>query len=107
MSMMDCSHLQGRVYWIGAILCGLCTLFIFFGLPETYAPLLLTRKAERLRKETGDDRYQSPMERSAVKASFGRLAYELVASPFVMLIQEPMLLATSVRPMLFLSLSLK
>jgi hypothetical protein len=71
-------------------------LWIVFILPETYAPVLLTRKAQRLRRETGDDRYQSPMERNAKPASAARLAYDLVASPFVMLVQEPMLLATSV-----------
>ena len=31
--------------------------------PETYHPVLLKRKAEKLRKETGDDRWHAPMEK--------------------------------------------
>lgn len=37
------------------------TVAIFF-VPETYAPTLTNRKAERIRKETGDDRYYSPFD---------------------------------------------
>ena len=32
--------------------------------PETYHPVLLKRKAEKLRKETGDDRWHAPMEKT-------------------------------------------
>ena len=37
------------------VLCTLC-------LPETYAPVILKRKAAKLRKDTGDDRYWHPHE---------------------------------------------
>ncbi|KAJ3536252.1 hypothetical protein NM688_g6864 [Phlebia brevispora] len=39
-----------------------CILIVFF-MPETYAPAILKRKAQKLRKSTGDSRYWSPLER--------------------------------------------
>lgn len=42
-----------------AILCGIC-------LPETYAPVLLKRKAQRLRKSSGDSRYWHPHEKEKI-----------------------------------------
>lgn len=58
------------------ILISLDTLNQF--IPETYAPLLIAQKAQRLRKETGDSRYFGPLERKTqgvphtVKTSFYR-----------------------------------
>lgn len=66
----------------------------FASLPETFAPYLLTLKARKLRRETGDERYHSPLEKAS-HTGLKRLAYDLLLSPFVMLIQEPMLLLTS------------
>ncbi|KAG7660816.1 uncharacterized protein J8A68_005633 [[Candida] subhashii] len=40
----------------------LLVLVVFF-VPETYEPINLKRKAKRLRKETGDDKYYAPVER--------------------------------------------
>ena len=42
------------VFWLIAILAGIISVFTFFTLKETYAPLILQRKTERLRKETGN-----------------------------------------------------
>lgn len=39
------------------LLSGILTLLITFCLPETYVPLLIHRKAMKLREETGDMRY--------------------------------------------------
>lgn len=63
-------------------------------LPETYAPYLLSLKARKLRKETGECRYRSALEQASHTGA-KRLAYDLLLSPFVMLLQEPMLLLTS------------
>jgi len=41
---------------------GVNWLLLFFFVPETYAPVLLRRKAKKLRKETGDERYKAPIE---------------------------------------------
>lgn len=40
-------------------LCALC-------LPETYAPVLLKQKAQKLRKSTGDERYWHPHEKEKI-----------------------------------------
>ncbi|KAK3381948.1 major facilitator superfamily domain-containing protein [Podospora didyma] len=42
------------VYWLIAILSGITTVVSFLALRETYAPVLLERKAARLSKETGN-----------------------------------------------------
>ncbi|KAI1491814.1 major facilitator superfamily domain-containing protein [Biscogniauxia mediterranea] len=52
------------VFWVIAIAAGIATLIAFFILRETYAPEILERKAERLRKETGDQRYQSKLKKA-------------------------------------------
>jgi len=58
-------------------------------MPETYAPIILVRKAKQLRKETGDENYYTPIEKepqrtnniltagSAVLVTFTLGAYEL------------------------------
>jgi multidrug resistance protein len=40
-------------FWIGLIIAGACLPPMFL-IPETYAPILLTRRAAKLRKETGN-----------------------------------------------------
>ncbi|KAF2761030.1 MFS general substrate transporter [Pseudovirgaria hyperparasitica] len=47
------------VFWLLTILSGTITVIAFVGLSETYAPVLLARKAARLRKETGNTELQS------------------------------------------------
>jgi multidrug resistance protein len=41
---------------------GVNWMLLFFFVPETYAPVLLRRKARQLRKDTGDDRWKAPIE---------------------------------------------
>ncbi|KAK3692643.1 putative multidrug protein [Podospora appendiculata] len=58
--------------------------------PETYHPVLLKRKAQRVRQETGDDRWKAPMEKTS-KSVTRTVAYSLLR-PFQLLIMEPMCL---------------
>ncbi|KAJ7624144.1 major facilitator superfamily domain-containing protein [Mycena rosella] len=63
---------------------------IFLLVPESYAPVLLKRKARKLRKETGDQSYWAPLDRRDTS-----LAKSLVLScyvPFKLLIFERMAL---------------
>ncbi|EAW13822.1 MFS transporter [Aspergillus clavatus NRRL 1] len=71
--------------WTGVLLVSL----IFF-VPETYHPVLLRHKAEKLRKETGDDRWKAPMERTnrSVAQTILRSCYR----PWLLLALEPMCL---------------
>lgn len=63
------------------------TLAIIF-LPETYAPVLLKRKAQRLRKETGNEQYFHPQEK--IKLSPKTIITKHLSRPVVMLTTEPM-----------------
>lgn len=64
---MECSAV-GTEY-MEAILAFAVTLFSYFFLPETYGPVLLRRKAARMRKETGDDRWWHPQEKEKMNLS--------------------------------------
>lgn len=64
-------------------------MFITFVVPETYAPVLLKKKAQRLRKTLNDDRYYAPIERST-KTIFDTIFLSF-KRPMMMLVLEPML----------------
>ena len=63
-------------------------------LPETYEPILLARKAVRKRRETGDERYFAAIERR--KVTMSQRVKDIIAKPFVVLLNEPMLVAITV-----------
>jgi len=69
--------------WAGANLGMICLL-----VPETYHPVLLRNKARKLRKETGDERWKAPMEKTS-KSIPKTIAYSLLR-PFQLLLLEPM-----------------
>lgn len=82
------------VYWILTMFAGACFFLIIFTLPETYAPIILAKKAKRLRKETGEDRWYAPIERK--QTDFRTRLNDIVFKPFIMLALEPMLLVTTI-----------
>jgi multidrug resistance protein len=49
-------------FWLLAIISGFITIVMFFVMKESYAPVLLQRKAERLRKETGNHLLRSKLD---------------------------------------------
>ncbi|USW59394.1 Putative sugar transporter, major facilitator superfamily, MFS transporter superfamily [Septoria linicola] len=49
-------------FYVLIIWAGIQWLMIVLFVPETYAPVLLRRKAEKLRQDTGDQRYKAPIE---------------------------------------------
>lgn len=55
---------------------------------ETYAPVILRRRAAKRRKETGDDRYWSRYDE---KKQFLPLLRINLSRPFVMTVREPIL----------------
>ncbi|RDB28449.1 Efflux pump FUB11 [Hypsizygus marmoreus] len=79
------------LFWILALFAGFCCIIIVFTMPETYSPILLVRKAESKRKETGDNRYYAPMEKDTMTTL--QRAEHVLARPFVIFFQEPMLIA--------------
>ncbi|KAK4463814.1 major facilitator superfamily domain-containing protein [Cladorrhinum samala] len=81
----------------GAILVGLAVL-----VPETYHPVLLARKAKKLREETGDERYYAPIERST-KSIPVTIGLSLLR-PFQILLHEPMAVILNVYTAVLLGL---
>ncbi|KAF2093859.1 MFS general substrate transporter [Rhizodiscina lignyota] len=59
----------------------------FACMPEIYAPVLLKRKAQRLRKETGNESYWHPHE--SVKVDIKSIITKHFARPLKMLLTEP------------------
>ena len=58
-------------------------------------PLILARKARRLRQTTGDLRYVAPFELAQKPTLTGTL-YQTLAKPFVLFCHEPALIAVTV-----------
>lgn len=82
------------LFWVCTIFSGVCFLVTALTLRETYAPVILKRKAARIRKETQDDRYKAPLD--LVKLDARALFQGTLAKPFILLVQEPMLLAITI-----------
>lgn len=107
------------IFWVLTIFAGVCWLAIVSGvvllhlplreltapcflpqfpiLPETYLPFILYKEAARLRKETGDPRWHSALDDEASRGtSVMDVLNRTVFKPFVMIVQEPMLLAITI-----------
>lgn len=69
-------------------------VFAVFGvavivMPEVYPPVLLSRKAKRLRKETGDDQHWHPHE--SEKMRLNNIFTKYLARPIRMFLTEPLI----------------
>jgi DHA1 family multidrug resistance protein-like MFS transporter len=79
------------VYWVMMIFAGACWLLAVALLPETYAPILLMRKAQRLRKSS-PEHANVYAEHEKQDWAIGAVAHRSVLRPFKMLAMEPILL---------------
>lgn len=70
------------------------TVVTYFTLRETCPPTLLVRKAERRRKETGDDRWYAPLETVDVK--MGEKMQNILVKPWQIFFREPILICLHV-----------
>src|SRR5437764_729309 len=73
------------IIWSGAMLLSI-TLFV----PETYHPVLLRLKAQKLRKEPGYENYYAPIEKH--EKSLSKTILWSMIRPFQLLTLEPMCL---------------
>ncbi|KAK9472958.1 major facilitator superfamily domain-containing protein [Dipodascopsis tothii] len=71
------------IAWVGTML-----VLITFAVPETFAPVLLKRRAIARRKDTGDDRYYAPIERMN-RSVLGTVAFSC-RRPFELLVRDMM-----------------
>lgn len=76
--------------WISMIMGAIFGAIGFIVLPETYVPVLLKRRARRLRLESGNSALHSKLEETPVDIEDFLVRY--LSRPFVMLFQEPILL---------------
>ncbi|KAL6912461.1 hypothetical protein FSST1_010221 [Fusarium sambucinum] len=78
------------VFWVTTIVAGVAVLASFLILRETYAPVLLERKAAKLRKATGNDNYRSTdtkaTPREVLLATITRPVRMFIFSPIVMMV---------------------
>ncbi|KAI5841424.1 major facilitator superfamily domain-containing protein [Morchella snyderi] len=83
-------HLGWRwTSWLVFIIAGVLGVLAFF-IPETYTPVLMRKKAARLRKETGDDRYMSRFCYKDGEGDFWVLIKTSLQRPIIMLFTEPL-----------------
>ncbi|KII86978.1 hypothetical protein PLICRDRAFT_114067, partial [Plicaturopsis crispa FD-325 SS-3] len=81
-----------QILWIAVEL-----VLLFLLVPETYVPVLLKFKAERLRKSTGDQSYIAPLE--ALRPDDANLAARILVScykPFELMIRDQMALLLNI-----------
>ncbi|TRM69786.1 major facilitator superfamily domain-containing protein [Schizophyllum amplum] len=74
------------IYWVLFIFLGACVLLTLI-MPETLAPILLGRKAERIRKETGDSSHRTLAELE--RRPFKVVIKEALLRPLIMMFTEP------------------
>lgn len=89
------SHLGWRwTAWITLIASSFFGLISFFITPETYHPVLLQRRAARLRKETNNWAYHSLLDKSA--PTMRDILTKYLFRPFQMLALEPILVCFTI-----------
>ncbi|KAK5950321.1 Synaptic vesicle transporter SVOP [Knufia fluminis] len=81
------------LYWIQLILSGVMWLLLTFTVPETYAPTILRRRAQQLRKETGVASYTTEQELDT--RPFGERLRIFLIRPLQLLFLEPIVLFIS------------
>lgn len=87
-------HLGWRwIQWIQMIISGVFFCVVPFVMSETRSPVLLTRAAKKIRKETGDQRYRARIEDE--RASLRELIYISCTRPIYLLCNEPIVMAFS------------
>ncbi|WLF78734.1 Multidrug transporter flr1 [Lodderomyces elongisporus] len=79
-------------FWFMALISS-CFLIFLFTLPETYTPYLLRKKAQRLRKLTGNNRIRSEAElKTGESKSISAVLSELLWRPIEITLKEPVVL---------------
>ncbi|KAJ6191408.1 hypothetical protein N7519_001429 [Penicillium mononematosum] len=79
-------------FWIGLILSG-ATLPLIIFMPETYAPVILKRRAHKLRKDTGNSSIVSPLD--VQSRNLREMLLVTISRPFRMIIHEYIVSLTS------------
>lgn len=81
------------IFWTVSIADALVQLLAFLFLPETYAPKILSVKARKMRKESGNAKLRTEYE--GPERTFWKILRTALVRPFVMLFTEPALQVTA------------
>ncbi|CAA9957018.1 Multidrug resistant protein [Pyrenophora teres f. maculata] len=82
------------LYWIQLILSAVVWVLITFTVPETYAPKILAKRAKKMRKETGDERFVT--EQDLDMRPFSQRLQLFLLRPFQLLFRELIVFLISV-----------
>lgn len=85
----DGSLCLDRTQWLTLIMACFFGTIVFIVVPETYAPVLLARRAKRLRHETGNWALHAKHEERRVDLK--EIAQKYLTRPAKMMFQEPIL----------------
>ncbi|CCE92155.1 spermine transporter TDEL_0D05710 [Torulaspora delbrueckii] len=79
------------IFWVNMAFAGVMWIVVAF-IPETYAPVILKRRAIKLRKETGNPKIMTEQEAQGV--SFNEMMKTCLLRPLYFAVTEPVLDAT-------------
>lgn len=79
------------MFWATSIFQGAMIAVSLFSFPETYGPLVLRRRAARLRRTTGDARYHTPGERRDATRSAAAVQGRALSRPLRLLAGHPII----------------
>lgn len=74
------------VFWVLVIVAGVITIVMVFFMKESYAPVVLQRKTDRLRKETGNQALRSKLDPGLTPQQFFKRG---IIRPMKMLVRSP------------------
>lgn len=83
------------MFWSTSIFQAVMILVSFSAFQETYEPLILRRRAERIRRETGDTRYYTVDERLHANKSAVRILGRALVRPVRLLVFHPIIQISS------------
>ncbi|CCH61306.1 hypothetical protein TBLA_0E02520 [Henningerozyma blattae CBS 6284] len=81
------------IFWLLLFMSVALFVMLIFFFPETHHGNILHRRAQRLRKETGDDRYYTLQIREEANLTLGPFLKKCLLKPFKLIIQEPIILS--------------
>ncbi|CEP60784.1 MFS transporter LALA0_S01e18888g [Lachancea lanzarotensis] len=81
------------VFWLLTFISAFTLVLLTAFFPETQHNNILHRRAKRLRKQTGDNRYYTRQERIDSQVEVGAFMKELFVRPFLVMLKEPAVLA--------------
>lgn len=84
------------IFWLLLFLSSATLILLVFFFPETSEDSILYRRAVRLRRITGDDRYYTAKAKSEDRLSFKDIMVIALYRPFEIIVKEPIVLAIDV-----------